>query len=284
MPGAQHPGRNALLHRGRQVKQAERVGNVRARTADLLRQLLVRRAEIIEKLLVCGGFLQRVELLAVQVLDQGVAQEVGVGDFPDDRGDQLEVGALTGPPSALTHDQFVAAGHHLADHDRLKEADLADGRRELVQRFLVERSPWLTRVGGDRAGGYFFEVGYGDRRGSRRAIVGGRGGPLIRCECASGLCGGLGLARPRPGPHRRRDKRTESLAESAPLLSHRISLIRAQPTHSLSCQVRRVRQHRSRHADRPVVRRGQHNRPGSGTGSAPRTRSRRHAQTPPPDA
>ena len=51
MPGAQHPGRNALLYRGWQVKQAERVGNVRARTADLLRQLLVRRAEIIKKLL-----------------------------------------------------------------------------------------------------------------------------------------------------------------------------------------------------------------------------------------
>ena len=65
---------------------------MRARAADLLCQLLVRRAEIIEKLLVCGSFLQRVELLAVQVLDQGVAQEVSVGGFPDDRGDQLEVG------------------------------------------------------------------------------------------------------------------------------------------------------------------------------------------------
>src|SRR5579871_5430596 len=43
-----HAGRDPLLYRGRQVQQPERVADVRAGTADLLRELLVRGAEVVE--------------------------------------------------------------------------------------------------------------------------------------------------------------------------------------------------------------------------------------------
>ena len=222
MPGTQNPGGDTLLHRRWQVKQPECVGNMRARAADLLGKLFVRGPEIIEELLISGGLFQGVKLLPVQVLDQCVAQEVGVGGFADDRGDQLEVGALAGPPPALAHNQLVAAGHHLAHHDRLQEAYLADGRRQLIQRLLVEGTPWLTRVGSNRAGGQFFEVGAGNRLSTRSTVVSGQS---IRCERATRPRARLGFAGTRPGTYRCRDKRTEPLAEPAPLLSHRISSI-----------------------------------------------------------
>ena len=60
---AEHAGRDALLHRGRQAEQAEGVADVRAGAADPLRELLVGGAEVVEQLLVGGRLLERVELL-----------------------------------------------------------------------------------------------------------------------------------------------------------------------------------------------------------------------------
>ena len=51
-------------------------------------QLVVGAAEVVQQLLVGGGLLQRVELAAVQVLQQGVAQQVVVGRVPDDGRDR----------------------------------------------------------------------------------------------------------------------------------------------------------------------------------------------------
>ena len=76
--------------------------------ADPLGQLVVGAAEVLEQLLVGGRLLERVELGAVQVLQQRVAEHVGVVGGPDDRGDPLEPGLLGGPPPALAHDQLVA--------------------------------------------------------------------------------------------------------------------------------------------------------------------------------
>ena len=78
MAGAEHPGGNTLLHRGREVEQAQGVADVRPGPADLLCELLVGGAEVVEQLLVGRRLFQRVELLTVQVLDQGVAQQVVV--------------------------------------------------------------------------------------------------------------------------------------------------------------------------------------------------------------
>ena len=75
---AQHARRHALLHGRRQVQQPEGVADVRAGAADLARQFLVGRAEVIQQLLVGRGLFQRVELLPVQVLDQRVPEQVVV--------------------------------------------------------------------------------------------------------------------------------------------------------------------------------------------------------------
>ena len=60
----------------------------------LLRELLMSGAEIIEELLVGGRLFERVELLAVHVLDQGVAEQVIVLSLLDDGADLGQPGPL----------------------------------------------------------------------------------------------------------------------------------------------------------------------------------------------
>ena len=56
----------------------------------------MRGTEVLEQLRVRGRLLQRVQLAAVQVLQQGVTQQVVVRGVADDRRDGLEAGLLRG--------------------------------------------------------------------------------------------------------------------------------------------------------------------------------------------
>ena len=93
--GADDTGGDPLLHGGRQVQQPEGVADVRPGPADLLRQLLVGRAEVVQQLLVRRGLLQGVELLTVQVLHQRVPQHVVVMSRAND-GREWSRGRLAG--------------------------------------------------------------------------------------------------------------------------------------------------------------------------------------------
>ena len=122
-----------------------------------LRQLVMGAPEVLQQLLVGGRFLERAQLAAVQVLQQGVAQEVVVLGLLDDRRDGLEAGLLGGAPATLTHDELeadlavpvVAAisvrrdGPH---HDGLQHADLADAVHELNQPALFAEHAGLLCV------------------------------------------------------------------------------------------------------------------------------------------
>ena len=80
-----------------------------------------KRAEVIEQLLVCGGFLERVELLPVQVFQQRVAEHVVVLRAADDRGHVREPGQLAGAPAPLAHDNLK-----MPRHDRPDDRSLSD--------------------------------------------------------------------------------------------------------------------------------------------------------------
>ena len=130
------------------------------------RQLLLGAAEVVEQLLVGGRLLERVELAAVQVLQQGVAQEVVVLGLLDDRRDGLLAGLLGRAPAALAHDELeadlavaVALGlHRDGPHDDgLQHADLADRVHQLAQSSSSKTVRGWLRVRADRR-----------RRGSRR--------------------------------------------------------------------------------------------------------------------
>src|ERR1700761_3297311 len=106
MAGTDHSCGDALLHGRWQIEEPERVADVRTGPADLLRKLLVRGAEVVEQLLIRSGLFQRIELLPVEVLEQRVAQHVGVRGLPDNRGDVLKARLLGRTPAALAHDEL----------------------------------------------------------------------------------------------------------------------------------------------------------------------------------
>ena len=72
-------------------------------------ELLLRDAEVREELLVGGRLFERVQLGAVQVLQQRVAQQVLVGRVADDGRNRVEAGLACRAGAALAHDQLVRA-------------------------------------------------------------------------------------------------------------------------------------------------------------------------------
>ena len=146
MACAEHARGDPLLHRRGEIEQPEGITDVRARSAYLARELLVGGAEIVEELLVGCGLFQRVELLAVHVLDQGVPEQVVVLRLLDDGADLGQPSTLSGTPPPFAHDKLVPARPGRANHYRLQEADLSYGFRELVECLLVEHPPRLAGV------------------------------------------------------------------------------------------------------------------------------------------
>ncbi len=82
--GAQYSGRDPALHPRRQVEEPDRVRDVRPGAANPVSELLVRGLEVIEQLLIGRRLFQGIELLAVQVLYQGIPEQVRVSSLPDD--------------------------------------------------------------------------------------------------------------------------------------------------------------------------------------------------------
>src|ERR1700733_10045401 len=156
--GADDTGGDPLLHGGWQVQQPERVADVRPGPADLLRQLLVGRAEVVQQLLVRRGLLQGVELLTVQVLHQRVPQHVVVMSRANDGGNEVQAGSLGPTPGPFAHDQLVAGTTEAAHHHRLEESDLGDRSGQLVECVVIESPPRLPRIRRDGVDRDFLKV------------------------------------------------------------------------------------------------------------------------------
>ena len=96
------------LDAGRQVEQAKRVGHRRSGTTDPCRDLVLAEPELVDQLPIGVGRLERIEILALEVLDERELELIAIGELPDDRRDPLEAGCLGGAEAALAGDQLVA--------------------------------------------------------------------------------------------------------------------------------------------------------------------------------
>ncbi len=83
-------GADSPLHGYRQLEKADHVSDQRTRSTDLLSQLFLGYAELLHKLLIRRGFFQRIQLDAVNVLQQRVAQHLVVCGLADDGGNYFE--------------------------------------------------------------------------------------------------------------------------------------------------------------------------------------------------
>ena len=116
--------RDRLLDAGRKLEQAEGVRDRRSGPPDARRDLVLAEAELVDQLAVRFRGLERIEILALEVLDEGELELVAVGELADDRGDAFETGRLRSPEPALPGDELVAVDR-LGDEDRLEDAVLA---------------------------------------------------------------------------------------------------------------------------------------------------------------
>ena len=210
-------------------------------------------AELLQQLLVGRRLLQRVELDAVDVLQQGVAEHGVVGGVPDDGRHGLQAGRASRPESTLPHDELVGALAVLADDDRLEEAELLDAVGELLERLVVEDLTGLLRVGDDGRHGHLPEFGAGNPDGAHAVVHRGYRRPSRLCvrRLVLGPPRGSGQERHRRGGvvrgrrHRCRgvlrrwsaggNEGRQASAQAAALVHDRSPLIRDSFTNSPAC-------------------------------------------------
>ena len=108
MAGGQLPAPQIGLHRLRQLEQAERVGDMRPALADHLAELALAVAVLVDELLVADRLLERVEVRALDVLDDREFERLLVADVMDDDRHLVQAGPLRRAPAPLAGDDLVA--------------------------------------------------------------------------------------------------------------------------------------------------------------------------------
>ena len=101
------------------------------------------------------GFLDGIQVFALEVFDERHFQHIAVTGGADDDGDFRQPEADAGAPPALAGNQLKAAVY-FADDQRLNDAVLADGLDQFGQRFFAQvfarlQRTWEERVERDSA-------------------------------------------------------------------------------------------------------------------------------------
>ena len=226
MTGGQHARRDPALHRDRQPQQANHVGDHRPRSADPGGEFIVGDVELVQQLLIGRRLFQRIQLRSVDVLQQGVAQQIVFGGLPHDRGDGGQAGVLGGAPPPLPHDQLVArsrSSRRPAREPRSAASGRTRGSSARVRRGLPRRTPAAAGAGSARSGSgsisrYTAPMSVGAPAGMRSAQhdVGGCG--TQSWSVRRGVLADVG----RPGRNQRRQASAEA-AFLARRLGHLVS-------------------------------------------------------------
>lgn len=184
----------------RQADQAQQVGNGRARLADRFRDLLLGQLELLLQALQGSGFLDRVEVLALDVLDQRHGDGRFVRHVAHQRRDLFQSGLLAGPPAPLAGNDLVAAIGDRPHHDGLHHALGLDRLRQFLQRLRVHVATRLVlaalhQVEGDllqlaAVGLYGFLLQFGGTRAAQQGIEPASQSTFLGCHAGS-LCGCL---------------------------------------------------------------------------------------------
>src|SRR5207248_11196275 len=102
-----------------------------------LRGGFVSQAEFVDQTLDALRLLERIQILALDVLDQREGQRRLIGHDADERGNLGEPRALGREPAPLASDNFIPAGVDGTHEDRLHYALVTNRIRELDERLLI---------------------------------------------------------------------------------------------------------------------------------------------------
>ena len=103
--------------------------------------------ELIEQTANRLRFFKRIEILALDVFDQGHGQCILVGDIAQHHRHLVESGQLGRPKATLAGDDLVAVGSQGAYDDRLHQSVLADRCGKFLQRAFVHAGARLIAPG-----------------------------------------------------------------------------------------------------------------------------------------
>jgi hypothetical protein len=100
--------------------------------------------------LIGAGFFDRVEVLALNILDEGYFERSLIGDFADDRGHTAQACPLRCAPSAFAGEELIARSNSSQDQ-RLNDAAYLDRLSELRQGLFRKMSArligtWLDQI------------------------------------------------------------------------------------------------------------------------------------------
>ena len=115
----------------------------------------MRALEVLQQLLVRRSLFEWIQLYSVQVLQQGVTQQVDVVGIPNDSRNRLQAGFLGSTQTTLTHDELITRllslqGRHLPHHDGLQQSHFRDRSSQLRDVLFVEDLARLARIGMDQ--------------------------------------------------------------------------------------------------------------------------------------
>ena len=147
MPHGQLSAGQVLLDFGRELQEAEVVGNGGAVFSDLDRCFLLGKPEGFDELTVGLGGFDGIEVFPLNILDEGHLEGFGLTYVPHDGGDLLEPGLPGSAPSALAGDQFEGVPPRGMDDDRLDYPPAPDRVSEFPDAVAVEVLPGLAAAG-----------------------------------------------------------------------------------------------------------------------------------------
>ena len=151
-----------LYGRG-EVHQPQCIGHMAAGFADGLAEGFLRETELVDHTAVALRLFDGVEVLSLEVLDEGRGHGFGFVEWADECGDFVQSGALGGPPAPFAGDDLIVTGSGGmgASEDGLQDAARANGFGQFFQSRRLHGSAglvwtWLEEI--DRDGG---DVGVG---------------------------------------------------------------------------------------------------------------------------
>jgi hypothetical protein len=141
-----------VRHRGLdprgELQEPKRIRHGRSSLTDSRGEVFLAEPEFLDQLPVGIGRLERIEVLALEVLDQGELELVPVGQLPNHGRDPVEAGCLSSALASLAGHQLVSIDR-LGDQDRLQDAVLDDARRQGREPIRIEPLARLAWVRGD---------------------------------------------------------------------------------------------------------------------------------------
>src|SRR4051794_2338172 len=107
-------------------------------------------AEIVDQAVIRLGLFDRVEILALDILDERDLESLGIAEFAYDDGHFVEPCTLRCSPASLASHDLIALAMRPHD-DRLDQPTRSDRFGEFLESRFTEMTTWLARMRRQRA-------------------------------------------------------------------------------------------------------------------------------------